>query len=173
MGGDTRLDDRGGTAAVVAPVWRDAILRRWINHSLSNTGLSNANFVARGLYTSNAIVTRYRAYTRALSATGDRPWDCGQFPELWQLMTKHTRDINHPAQWFSWEAVRLRAIMRSSLLLLPDDCAGTASSAGNWRQRVLRISTIEEIVSQTYRYVSRLILHLFISRRIPFSLQAT
>lgn len=28
MGGDTRLDDRGGTAAVVAPVWRDAILRR-------------------------------------------------------------------------------------------------------------------------------------------------
>lgn len=73
MGGDTRLDDRGGTAAVVAPVWRDAILRRRINHSLSNTGLSNANFVARGLYTSNAIVTRYRAYTRALSATGDRP----------------------------------------------------------------------------------------------------
>lgn len=71
MGGDTRLDEGGTTT--VARGERDVILRRRINHLLSNTALSNANFIARGLYASNAIVTRYRVYTRALSVTGNRP----------------------------------------------------------------------------------------------------
>jgi len=64
MDDDTRLAVEEGKGA--------AILRRRINHSLSNAALSNVNFIARGLYASNAIVTGYCACTRTLSATGDR-----------------------------------------------------------------------------------------------------
>jgi len=72
MDDDTRL--AGGGTVVAAKEGKGAvILRRRINHSLSNAALSNANFIARGLYASNAIVTGYCACTRALSATGNRP----------------------------------------------------------------------------------------------------
>lgn len=56
---DLGIRDTRGMAFGGGGEKRSMTLRRRINHSLSNAALSNANFIARGLYALNIIVTRY------------------------------------------------------------------------------------------------------------------